>query len=172
MEGRKEQDHVVGELGSEELIVVKDYKWQDTANTNNLYYLAIAKDLSIRSLRDLRGDVHLMALRRVRDEIVSGLASKHAVPSSQLLAYAHYHPSFWYFHVHIVSCKHDMFSGDGSQNLLLNAMERFHKVDVIIALLEANAGHFRDAQLPILLPPQQLPWYDEAEPLAKRAKVT
>jgi len=177
IEGKKEQEHVVAELGCDQIIVVKDYKWQDESNTDNLYYLAMFKDLSIRSLRDLRGSRHVKALHRLRKEVIPGLAKRHGVSSDQLLAYVHYHPTFWYFHVHIVSCKHVMFTGEGSQNLLLSAMDRFHKLDTIIALLEANSEYYASASLPILLPAHQLSWYDGggaddgAAPAEKRARI-
>ena len=102
IEGRKEQEHVVAELGCDQILVVKDYKWQDTSNADQLYYLVLFKDLLVRSLRDLRGCKHLKALRRIRDEVVAGLAAKHEVAAEQLIAYVHYHPTLWYFHVHML----------------------------------------------------------------------
>ena len=45
-----------------QVIVVKDYKWQDESNTDNLYFLALFRDLAVRSLRDLRS-CHVAALR-------------------------------------------------------------------------------------------------------------
>eukprot|EP00927_Polykrikos_kofoidii_P050752 TRINITY_DN44635_c0_g1_i1.p1 TRINITY_DN44635_c0_g1~~TRINITY_DN44635_c0_g1_i1.p1 ORF type:complete len:354 (-),score=47.19 TRINITY_DN44635_c0_g1_i1:139-1101(-) len=172
IEGRKEQEHVVTELGCDMMLVVKDYKWQDTSNANNLYYLSIFKDMTVRSLRNLDGSKHLNALLRIRDEVIVGLASKHGVPVEHLIPYIHYHPTFWYFHVHIVNCKHSMFCGDGSQNLLLSAMDRFHKLETVIALLESNTGYYQKASLPILLQPHQLAWYAAGtEPSTKRSKL-
>jgi len=177
IEGKKEQEHVVQELCCEQVLVVKDYKWQDESNVNNLYYLALFKDTTVRSLRDLRGK-HLAALQRIRDEVLPGLANKFSVPAEQLLSYVHYHPTFWYFHVHIVNCKHDMYTGEGSSNQLLTAMDRFHKLDTLISLLEANGDFYKTATLPILLRPFMVPWYSNDEdgtseriPLAKRARV-
>ena len=54
-------------------------------------------------------------------EVVPGLAKKFGLSPADLLAYVHYFPTFWYFHVHIVCVRHPMFGGDGSKNLLLVA---------------------------------------------------
>ena len=138
---------------------IQDYKWRDLGNVDDLYYQALFRDLTVRSLRDLRG-AHLPALRRVRDEVVGGLAAKHGAPAPQLLAYMHYHPQFWYFHIHIVNSAHHMFHGDGSQNLLLTAMDRFHKLDDVIRLLELDGAFYETAVLPVLLKPEQATWYE------------
>merc|ERR1712232_1240612 len=91
--------------------------------------------------------------------VLPGLAKKFAVPAEQLMAFVHYHPTFWYFHLHIVNSRHAMFSGDASQNLLLTAMDRFHKLETIIALLEGNPTYYKSAKLSVLLQPQQVAWY-------------
>mmetsp|Transcript_81728 Transcript_81728/g.179606 ORF Transcript_81728/g.179606 Transcript_81728/m.179606 type:complete len:335 (+) Transcript_81728:70-1074(+) len=163
IEGKKEQESLVPELACESSLVLKDYKWQDVSNTANLYYLVLFKDMTVRSIRDLRGEKHLATLRRIQQEVIPGLAAKHSVPAEQLIAYVHYHPSFWYFHIHVVNTKHAMFSGDGSENLFLSAMERFHKLETIIALLEAKADYYEKASLSVLLLPYQLPWYEATQ---------
>merc|ERR1712232_1026362 len=94
--------------------------------------------------------------------VLPGLAKKFAVPAEQLMAFVHYHPTFWYFHLHIVNTKHAMFCGDSSQNLLLSAMDRFHKLETIIALLEGSALYYKTAKLPVLLQPHQVGWYQPA----------
>merc|ERR1711976_491743 len=86
---------------------------------------------------------------------------KFGVPGNQLIAYVHYHPTFWYFHVHGVNCKHAMFQAEGSQIHPLSVMDRFHKLDVMIALLEAKSDYYETASLSILLQPEQAAWYDE-----------
>ncbi|CAE7232389.1 DCPS [Symbiodinium natans] len=157
--GQSEQENVVTELSGDGLMVVKDYKWQKMDVVDDLYYLALFSDFSVRSLRDLRGE-HLPLLKRIQQTVLSGLAVKHGVAPSALLAYVHYHPTFWYFHVHIVNCKHAMFQSDKtSENLLLTAMDRYHKLDTIIALLEAKPNYFETAALTILVSPQRAEAY-------------
>ena len=53
---------------------------------DDLYYLCLFSDMSIRSLRDLRGE-HVPLLKRIQQQVVNGLAEKHRVASSGLLAY-------------------------------------------------------------------------------------
>mmetsp|Transcript_60912 Transcript_60912/g.113922 ORF Transcript_60912/g.113922 Transcript_60912/m.113922 type:complete len:304 (-) Transcript_60912:64-975(-) len=150
--GKSEQEFVVPELSGDGLTVVKDYKWQKVEVVDDLYYLCLFTDMSVRSLRDLR-EQHVPLLERVETNVVPGLAKKHGVDPSSLLAYVHYQPTFWYFHVHIVNCRHAMFSGEkGGENLLLTALDRFHKVDAILALLKARGDYFANATLPVLLP--------------------
>ncbi|CAJ1336432.1 unnamed protein product, partial [Effrenium voratum] len=113
IEGKAEQEFVVKELSGNGLVVVKDYKWQKMEVVDDLYYLCLFSDMAVRSLRDLRAE-HLPLLKRIRAEVVPGLARKHGVEASALLAYVHYHPTFWYFHVHIVNYHHNMFQSEKS----------------------------------------------------------
>ena len=53
-----------------------------------------------------------------------------------------------------------MFQSDKtSENLLLTAMDRYHKLDTIIALLEAKPNYFETAALTILVSPQRAEAY-------------
>ena len=53
-----------------------------------------------------------------------------------------------------------MFQNEkSSENLLLIAMDRYHKLETIIALLEARGDFFAQADLTLLLPPQKAAWY-------------
>merc|ERR1712086_267968 len=158
IEGRKEQEHVIPQLSCAQVIVVKDYKWQDESNTDNLYFLALFRDLAVRSLRDLRS-CHVAALRRVQSDVLPGVAAKFNVQPSQLIAYVHYHPTFWYFHIHIVNCKHAIFDSESS-NTALHALDRYHRLDTIVALLEANGEYFATVALPVLLNASTAAWYE------------
>ena len=53
---------------------------------DDLYYLCLFSDLTVLSLRDLRGE-HVPILKRIQKVVINGLAEKHGVASSQLLAY-------------------------------------------------------------------------------------
>eukprot|EP00913_Durusdinium_trenchii_P017346 g16312.t1 len=137
--GQSEQEHVVTELSGDGLVVVKDYKWQNTEVVDDLYYLCLFSDMGVRSLRDLRA-THLPLLRRIQDVVVPGLAEKHGASASSLLAYVHYHPTFWYFHVHIVNSRHAMFQNEkSSENLLLIAMDRYHNQSSARPCLSASS---------------------------------
>ena len=54
---------------------------------DDLYYLCLFSDLAVRSLRDLRAE-HLALLKRIRDQVLPGLAEKHQAPKANLMAYA------------------------------------------------------------------------------------
>eukprot|EP00928_Gymnodinium_smaydae_P070785 TRINITY_DN54554_c0_g1_i1.p1 TRINITY_DN54554_c0_g1~~TRINITY_DN54554_c0_g1_i1.p1 ORF type:complete len:334 (-),score=42.28 TRINITY_DN54554_c0_g1_i1:7-981(-) len=157
IEGRKEVENVVPELSGNGLVIVKDYKWQDMKNTDELYYQCLFSDTSVRSLRNLTGD-HVPILKRIRDTVVPGLALRHGLESDSLMTYVHYHPTFWYFHVHVVNTRHTMFTREG-QSMFLSAMDRFHKLETVLALVEANGAHYAEASLPLLLSPAQAAHY-------------
>merc|ERR1712226_1044916 len=109
------------------------------------------KDQGIRSLRDLNGVKHLKMLEFVREECGKIIINKHwrgtAIPP-QFVFLIHYHPTFWYFHIHIANARHSMFAaehpGDGA---MLIAVDRFHKLETVIELLRLDPSYYRDAKL-------------------------
>ena len=64
-----------------------------------------------------------------------------------------------YFHIHIVNCKHAIFDSESS-NTALHALDRYHRLDTIVALLEANGEYFATAALPVLLNASTAAWYE------------
>jgi m7GpppX diphosphatase len=81
--------------------MVPDTKW-DLKDPQMLYTLAIAKDPSLRSVRDLRGR-HVPMLQRLKQGALALLREKHGVPPSALRVYMHYLPSFWWVHIHFAA---------------------------------------------------------------------
>ncbi len=197
LEGRKEQENVLYQ--DEKISLVKDYKWVDESNPDECNYLAIFKDLKVRSLRDLDGSAesgHVETLKMILEECGKKIAEKHFTEDvliqaakaeldrkrgvkegeekdgdakmgettegdkpkceekisprapPQLMFYLHYHPSFWYLHVHIVSTRHGMFEGVvGGEGLLLTAMDRFHKLEDVIERLQLKPDYYQKADL-------------------------
>jgi len=82
-------------------MMVPDTKW-DLKDPLMLYTIAIAKDPSIRSLRDLRGR-HVPMLQRLRSGALATLHSKHGLSPSAVRVYMHYMPSFWWAHIHFAA---------------------------------------------------------------------
>ncbi len=204
LEGRKEQENVLYE--DEKISLVKDYKWVDESNPDECKYLAIFKDLKVRSIRDLdgsEGSGHIQTLKMILEECGKKISEKHFTEDvllkaakaeldrkrgvkegeerdgdakmagtegekkpeaegdkpkpednikprapPQLMFYLHYHPTFWYLHVHIVSTRHGMFEGEvGGEGLLLTAMDRFHKLEDVIRMLELKPDYYQKADL-------------------------
>lgn len=185
LDGQKEAENVIFE--DAEIMLVKDYKWQDEANLNELKYLVLFKDKTIRSLRDLDGDRHLELLERVQLEGEAKVIEKHfgimlgtgatgvgaqaadggdeaegsekcqggATAPPQLMSYFHYHPTFWYLHVHICSTRHSMFENE--EGLLLT--DRLVKLDTVVDVLRVSPKYYEAATLTTALREPVAAWY-------------
>jgi m7GpppX diphosphatase len=86
-----------------------------------LYGQAIVRDLSLRSIRDLRAK-HVPMLRNLRQQCMTTLTQKYGVRPEHIFAYFHYQPSYYLLHVHFV---HFAYDAAGSQ-----ACYRAHLLDV------------------------------------------
>eukprot|EP00908_Phaeocystis_cordata_P011331 Transcript_22200.p4 GENE.Transcript_22200~~Transcript_22200.p4 ORF type:complete len:331 (+),score=143.84 Transcript_22200:79-993(+) len=99
LDHKKEVESIIDE--SEHYVLLPDTKW-DQADAKLLHCLAIAKDRSLHSLRDLRG-AHLPMLRHTLAGGRAALRRVHGAAASQLRVYVHYLPSFWQLHVHFAA---------------------------------------------------------------------
>eukprot|EP00940_MAST-03C_sp_MAST-3C-sp2_P003191 g3191.t1 len=102
LDGEKEQDDILISKhapGGGFVLLPNTTSW-DQSNVDDLLALAIVRDRSLHSMRDLR-QRHIPLLESLREVCLSTLADKYAVKKSELLVYVHYLPSFFHFHVHI-----------------------------------------------------------------------
>jgi len=130
--GRSEQGKVL--CSSSEYIILPDMKW-DLHTTGSLYLVAIARDSALRSLRDLRGDVHLGLLKSIRREAYRIVRERWGIGRGGLRMWIHYQPSYYHFHVHIANANYEL-SGMGM------AVGQAHLLDDVISLLEVNPNIF------------------------------
>ncbi|GAV99744.1 scavenger mrna decapping enzyme [Lentinula edodes] len=131
--GRSEQDKVL--YSSSDYIILPDMKW-DLHTTDSLYLIAIARDPTLRSLRDLRGDVHLSLLTSIRQEAYRIVGDKWGIGRGGIRMWIHYQPSYYHFHVHIVNANHAL-PGMGM------AVGQAHLLEDVIALLKINSDVFK-----------------------------
>ena len=96
LEKKKEAELILDEADG--FTLVPDSKW-DRADMVSLHYLAIAKDRSLHSLRELRGE-HLPMLLELRERCRAAILRKYGLPASAVRAYVHYLPTFWQLHIH------------------------------------------------------------------------
>lgn len=89
--GRSEQDKIL--YSSSDYIILPDMKW-DLHTTDSLYLIAIARDPTLRSLRDLRGDVHLSLLTSIRQEAYRIVGDKWGIGRGGIRMWIHYQPSY------------------------------------------------------------------------------
>ena len=101
LDGKNEQEDIIAMCTApcEGFVLLPNPRWKD-GNPQNLLCLAIVRDRSLRTLRDLR-KCHVPLLRHIKDVCTKSLVSKHGVKSSDLLFYIHYLPQFYHLHVHI-----------------------------------------------------------------------
>ncbi|PCH41810.1 scavenger mRNA decapping enzyme [Wolfiporia cocos MD-104 SS10] len=126
LEGRAEADKVLH--SDPAYVLLPDIKW-DLATIASLYLVAIAKDGSIRSLRDLRKH-HLGMLRSIRRESARVARQRWGLGRGALRMYVHYQPSYYHFHVHVVNVEHTAPTG--------MSVGQAHLLDDIISLLESD----------------------------------
>ena len=103
--------------------------------SKRLYCLGIARDKSLRSLRDLRNK-HLPMLKRLRDA-GAHIADGYGVGASQLRVFVHYPPQFYHFHVHFTHI---------NVSFGVNT-ERAHLLDDVIDNIERDANFYATANL-------------------------
>jgi m7GpppX diphosphatase len=102
-----------------------------------LNWLSIVHDLSIRTLRDLRGK-HVPMLKRMLDACMASIEEQTGIPRDQVMAYVHYPPSVYQLHVH--------FSYPYGQYCHRDAY-RVHSLGAIINNLEIDSEYYSKATL-------------------------
>ncbi|KAF7309748.1 Scavenger mRNA decapping enzyme [Mycena indigotica] len=129
LDGRKEQSKIF--FSSSSFLIIPDMKW-DLHTLSSLYLVAIVRDSSIKSIRDLRTQ-HIPLLKSIRKEATAVAKEKWAIESGGLRFFIHYHPTYYHFHVHIVHASHD--GGLGMR------VGQAHLLDDVISLLELDIGN-------------------------------
>ncbi|POR36944.1 M7GpppX diphosphatase, partial [Tolypocladium paradoxum] len=106
IEGKKEVEDVIyrtklGEAGDEGFLLLPDLNW-DRSTLDALHLLALVERRDIWSLRDLKKK-HIPWLEHMRAKLVSATVSTYpSIEPDQLKLYAHYQPTYYHFHIHIV----------------------------------------------------------------------
>ncbi|CAK5273991.1 unnamed protein product [Mycena citricolor] len=126
LEGRKEQSKIL--FTSPEFILLPDMKW-DLHTLGSLYLLAIIRDASIRSIRDLRVQ-HIPLLRSIRKEVYLTVKEKWGLDAGSLRMYIHYQPSYYHFHVHIVHAEYEAGMG--------MSVGQAHLLDDVLSMLDLD----------------------------------
>jgi len=110
-------------------VILPDMKW-DRKSVGSLYLVAIGRSPLIRSLRDLR-KAHIPMLKSIKEE-GSRMATRHwGIPKGGLRFFIHYQPSYYQFHVHIVTVEFTGFPGMGAG--------KAHLLEDVISLLELDS---------------------------------
>jgi len=120
----------------EHFVLLPDLKW-DRKTMDSLYCLAIFKDGSIRSIRDIKGE-HVQLLNHINNKTFETIEKIYNIPKEQLRSYFHYRPSFWHAHIHfnLISCPITGASIDVA-----------HSVSSIIRNIQIKSDYYQAADL-------------------------
>lgn len=101
-DGKSEQKNIL--YMDDQFIFLPDMKWNGAIN--QLHCLAIVKNKSLMSIRDLTEN-DLPLLNNIYDEGIKTIRQEYGILEEQLKVYLHYYPTFWRLHVHftILACK-------------------------------------------------------------------
>lgn len=121
--------------------ILPDLKW-DKKDTTAVYCLAIVRDSSLRSIRDLRRK-HVKVLMHTHDRGKEAMVAKYGVTPDQIRVYFHYHPTYWWLHIHfnLVSNKTSGSSIDCAVPLV-----------TVVNNLELMDDYYEKATLPVVRP--------------------
>lgn len=90
-------------------VLLPDMKW-DQQSLNSLYLVAIVRRTDISSLRDLNGS-HIEYLNCLLTKIKDATCENYRVKADELRIFVHYQPSYYHFHIHVVSIAHSGLGG-------------------------------------------------------------
>lgn len=142
LDGSAEADRVIYHDTDPEtgFVILPDMKWDGQSDT--LYWVAIAMDASILSLRSLNSS-HLGFLKKLRETSYKLVKEKASLESNQLRLFIHYQPSYYHFHVHITAVAFSDAPGVVSGQA--------HLLDTVINNIELYSDYYQKASLPFII---------------------
>lgn len=112
--------------------------WKQASWTTDLYLLAISRDATLRTIRDLRGDAGAVLCENMRDALRRCALEVYGVPASKLRIFFHYQPQFYRLHAH---CTRVEYSNPGSE------VERAHLLTTVADNLRHKPDYYANAIL-------------------------
>ena len=86
--------------------LVPDIKWNEQEDIRDLHVLAIVQDRSIRSVRDLNA-THIHLLNHIMNTGKYTISQKYDIDPNEVEVSIHYHPSFYWLHIHFTHIEMD-----------------------------------------------------------------
>jgi m7GpppX diphosphatase len=133
IDGTAEQDQIL--YSDEHFILIPSFTF-DGKSVDKLHYLAIPRDKSLRTIRDLRAE-HCPLLRHMKCLSLNALASHFHLREENLKIFFHYDPSTYHLHMHIVNLEH-MFG---------SSVEYSHEADLVVYNLELSSEYYKNVLL-------------------------
>ena len=139
-------------------VLLVDLKW-DTRTMSELYCCVLSHDPSIYTMRELDGS-RLSMLCKIRDECSRVIHEKYGIYKDRLVMFVHYSPSYYHFHVHIVSV-------ETKTSQTLSDLRRCHLLDDIIANIRKDSNYYRQKSLAFYGTSHPLIQHDKAQSQSK-----
>jgi m7GpppX diphosphatase len=128
LDKKKEADTILYEHADRKqgYIIIPDMKWDGTT-VGSLYLVAIVHDRSLRSLRDLTIE-HVPMLQSILEQGTQIARDRYGLQNEEhgtLRCFIHYHPTYYHFHVHLLSANYDSHPGavTGQAHLLQDVID-------------------------------------------------
>ena len=112
--------------------------WRGADWTRDLYLLAISKDASLKSMRDLRGPAGAGLCRAMRAALLRCAADVYGVSATKLRVFFHYQPQFYRLHAHCTRAEH---TNPGCE------CDRAHLLTTVAANLDLAPDYYARAPL-------------------------
>lgn len=90
-------------------IIIPDSKW-DGKTISSVYLQALVHRRDVLSLRDIRPK-HLPMLKKIKEEGERLVMERYGLGKGKVRLLVHYQPSYYHFHVHIVTIEASSFAG-------------------------------------------------------------
>ena len=114
-------------------------RWRTRRSPSSFHWLAVASDVKLRTLRDLRGH-HVSMLRELYIQACKKIQDETGIEQNQIMVYVHYPPSVYQLHVHF---KHPV-----GQHILHDTF-RIHSLTSIINNLEIDSEYYSKSLLQV-----------------------
>ena len=96
LDGKIVQEEILYQ--DDQFVFLPDIKW-DKKDMSQLYCLAIVKDRSLKSIRELTAE-HIPLLEHIYEKGVATIQEKYGYKEEDLRVYFHYYPTYWHLHIH------------------------------------------------------------------------
>jgi m7GpppX diphosphatase len=120
---------------TEDVVLLPDTEAPNSAEVTN--WLAVFKDTSLHTLRDMRGK-HIPLLKRVRDLCVEKICSHTGHTEKSVMVYLHYLPSVFQLHLHVCAPYGQYTTFDAC---------KIQPVETVISNLEIDPDYYRKARI-------------------------
>jgi m7GpppX diphosphatase len=124
LDKKTENDKIIYE--NDDFILIPDITMQSNDinnDINKIHYLAISKNKTIMSIRDLN-ETHISILENIDLLGKKIISNKYNLAPNEIRSYLHYYPSVWLLHIHFDICNsYNHFSKLDSCHLIHNIIE-------------------------------------------------